>query len=714
MPDDDASSRASSKGAERAVSEASAKSDDGTPVKRGRRSRPKVKTGCANCKQRRIKCDEARPSCTQCVKSHKICTGYPPPPRSARPEYEVRIAPKPAVTSQGSAPTAPAAAAATAAAAMTPSSVIPIISEPPQAAFLRRREVMLPPRRTGHRDAQSAATSSPAPEASSSAYPLPSGAPSFGTDSFYFQVFQEQTANELSGFFDSAFYTERVLEACRSEPAIRHAAVALGALYQNLVQSRASATSPSSSAQEQEEQARHWHVAVRHQNSLRTQLMASVLLASFDSFIGDHRQAIVQIQNGLDMLERIRTAERLPAYGVATDTAEEELTVIFMRLAIQAKSYDLGFHFPEPYVVRFTLPAQHQARLQQLTQQQRHPELDPGLYVSRLSPGGGIESKPASPARSPSPFRPFSSVQEARIAHDRLNERHVRLQEALSIRPRDMPRVPIPEPWARAINSFKGQLAAWSEAFQPLLLSRRESHVGRRERAGIIVLWISHLTSAVIGAIQFSSSEMIFDDYSSLFQSINDMALELLREEEAAAAVACHAESPFCHHQRQLPADYINAGIFSPCHMKPTFSMDMGIVAPLFMVATKCRVPLLRRQAIELLRGCSRREGMWDSELTARIASWVMSVEEASPHVHGSYTDPSSYHSRPSEDPTRYQDRGLLLSSQPYVAVPSERRVMVKTVDFDLRARWANVAVGTRNLPDSMPDPRYRSTQITW
>ncbi|KAI0970720.1 hypothetical protein F4678DRAFT_434454 [Xylaria arbuscula] len=41
-----------------------------------------VRTGCNNCKQRRIKCDEKRPSCTQCTRSKKLCAGYPPPPRS--------------------------------------------------------------------------------------------------------------------------------------------------------------------------------------------------------------------------------------------------------------------------------------------------------------------------------------------------------------------------------------------------------------------------------------------------------------------------------------------------------------------------------------------------------------------------------------------------------------------------------------------------------
>ncbi|VEU20366.1 DEKNAAC101080 [Brettanomyces naardenensis] len=37
-----------------------------------RRSR----TGCLTCRRRRIKCDEGRPFCHNCLKSHKLCSGY--------------------------------------------------------------------------------------------------------------------------------------------------------------------------------------------------------------------------------------------------------------------------------------------------------------------------------------------------------------------------------------------------------------------------------------------------------------------------------------------------------------------------------------------------------------------------------------------------------------------------------------------------------------
>lgn len=51
----------------------------------------------------------------------------------------------------------------------------------------------------------------------------------------YFQLFQSQAAPKLSGPFSSQFWTRLVLQESHSEPAIRHAVVAVGALHKNMV-----------------------------------------------------------------------------------------------------------------------------------------------------------------------------------------------------------------------------------------------------------------------------------------------------------------------------------------------------------------------------------------------------------------------------------------------------------------------------------------------
>ncbi|KAH9232432.1 hypothetical protein K456DRAFT_1838981 [Colletotrichum gloeosporioides 23] len=53
----------------------------GGPVSRKRtiQSRNKVKTGCATCKTRKIKCDEEKPSCHRCTSTGRTCDGYESP-----------------------------------------------------------------------------------------------------------------------------------------------------------------------------------------------------------------------------------------------------------------------------------------------------------------------------------------------------------------------------------------------------------------------------------------------------------------------------------------------------------------------------------------------------------------------------------------------------------------------------------------------------------
>jgi hypothetical protein len=39
----------------------------------------RVRTGCATCRKRRVKCDEARPVCNRCRTANFVCEGYAPP-----------------------------------------------------------------------------------------------------------------------------------------------------------------------------------------------------------------------------------------------------------------------------------------------------------------------------------------------------------------------------------------------------------------------------------------------------------------------------------------------------------------------------------------------------------------------------------------------------------------------------------------------------------
>jgi hypothetical protein len=60
-----------------------------------------------------------------------------------------------------------------------------------------------------------------------------------------------------------------------------------------------------------------------------------------------------------------------------------------------------------------------------------------------------------------------------------------------------------------------------------------------------------------------------------------------------------------------------------------TFILDMEIVSPTYFIASKCRHPKVRRRAIALLKTMQRREGFFDSNLAAALATRMVSIEEA-------------------------------------------------------------------------------------
>jgi hypothetical protein len=570
----------------------------------------------------------------------------------------------------------------------------------------------------------------------------------------YFQLFREHTANELSGFFDSGFWTRNVLQECHSAPAIHHAVVALGALYKTLEKSNESPpSSPYPDRDPVDSALRHWEMAFRQYShactalvkpdsadstSHRTRLMASVLLACFDSFVGDHRQAIVQIQTGLGLLEQLRAEKRRAFFSTSEEPVEEELTLMFTRLAIQAKSYDMAFHFPQPWVVRLNAPTQGQ---------------------EATSPASDASS-PGSMAQDPIPDR-FASVMEARLAWDKICERIFRFTETMFAHAQNGVMGVLPTSLQHYGISFKKDMEAWCVAFDHILASRTAPGISSQEKAAIAVLKMFQIMTKILFLMTFSDSEMHFDNFHPYFKSIVDLALEVVGDEERRAAARRCPDPAFCQHQHRCELDIFGGHEYAARHIKPSFSADLGIVPPLYVVATKCREPHIRRQAIQLLRSSARREGMWDSELTARIGMWIADIEEEDglDLYDGGYSRASRSGAAiptPGSSPVQTQSRPSISSaSSPHQefgnsplgpggnsrwdaspassnssrvflprpqqhkqqkgkVIPEDKRVMVRAVEFDLRERSAVIQLGSRNLKTGTPDLKTRVTKLSW
>lgn len=548
----------------------------------------------------------------------------------------------------------------------------------------------------------------------------------------YFQLFREQTASELSGFFDSSFWTRSVLQECHSEEAIRHSVVALGALYKTLEKMTESPpSSPSENYRPVDHAAQHWQVAFHHyslalkvmyastsqdQATQRTSLMATVLLACFDSFIGDHKQAIVQIQAGLRLLEKLRAERRRAFMPSPEEAVEQDLIQMFTRLAIQAKSYDMAFHFPQPFVIRLTPPQNNDAS---------PPQSDGG--------------SPVSTNQSPIP-RKFSSLIEARLAWDALCEKMLRFTETMfQYTNTTSPMGILPTSLRQYGLGFSNEIKAWSDAFDDILNSRTAPGKSSQEKAAIAVLKMFQIMGHILLVMTFITSESGFDEYLPHFKAIVNLAIEVVGDEERRAAAKRCPDPRFCQHMDR--EDIFGGHEYTARHIKPSFSADLGVVPPLYVVATKCRDPLTRRQAIQLLRSSSRREGMWDSELTARIGLFIAEVEEGAtmdePARPVSGSTPSAL---PMGSPSTLSNASLDFNDEIPLGpggnarwggrrestlfgvqslpdkrhISDDKRIMVRAVEFDLRERTATLRCGTRNLIPGMADLKTRTKIIKW
>ncbi|KAI3398309.1 hypothetical protein diail_9532 [Diaporthe ilicicola] len=131
----------------------------------------KVRTGCTTCKERRVKCDEAKPTCLRCARARQSCKGYsllPSKPRPPKPDPVIRRLLPRQITNQSHG------------LAITVGRSLPSI----------RLD---------------------------------------GSDVLYFDFFRSEAARELSGYLSSTFWSRTVLCETLTDPCIRHAILALGA-----------------------------------------------------------------------------------------------------------------------------------------------------------------------------------------------------------------------------------------------------------------------------------------------------------------------------------------------------------------------------------------------------------------------------------------------------------------------------------------------------
>jgi hypothetical protein len=147
------------------------------------------------------------------------------------------------------------------------------------------------------------------------------------------------------------------------------------------------------------------------------------------------------------------------------------------------------------------------------------------------------------------------------------------------------------------------RLKQWSSAFEELLFQSQKTDVSEIESRHIQILKLHRIMADLhinIDFVRATRDEMMWDEYAEEFETMVGHAETLLKLEQG---------------QKQS-----------------AFTFDTEIILPLYFVAAKCRHGRVRRMAISLLRSQQRQEGVWNSHLTARVAEYLMQLEEEGLH----------------------------------------------------------------------------------
>jgi hypothetical protein len=191
--------------------------------------------------------------------------------------------------------------------------------------------------------------------------------------------------------------------------------------------------------------------------------------------------------------------------------------------------------------------------------------------------------------KSPVPPREFSNITEARDSLQAIIAYMQYLFKNKTLKYQILPYAALPPPLARQASEIQTLLDQWITRFNAF------QSQGSLELIGSKVLLVQYIWTKITISTLFYRDEIAYDAFQKEFSQIISLATTVVRA--------------------------------TPSNQRFSFAVDIGIVEPLFRVAFKCRHPVIRRQAIDLLERAGR-EGIWDGQAQAAAARWIMAQEE--------------------------------------------------------------------------------------
>ena len=401
-------------------------------------------------------------------------------------------------------------------------------------------------------------------------------------ESRYFDHFRRSTVYATNEYFGSELWSRLVLQLCH-EPAIRHGALALSSLHQDWNLNGPGFSNSSGHALVQYAKAiKHAHALLQRvyananvdRNDLTKVLVACILFISYENTMGNYKQGMVHLRNGLNIGHKHLLDCKLPMRCVGTSLTsrtENEIVDCLERFHFQAQTFA----------------------------EARDPECNPATtFLAYVRPP------------LPSSFECLNHARRYIINYCArvfvvgevmvLSDFGEQLDPDLSL------------PVLHAVADIEREKARldveqWHVLFERLVATIAPSPA---TDAMADYLRIYYWLAVVLSRHDCDALELSYDEHLTEFERSLDCVETL-------------------HRYSRRNADTRGSGGGSGgSQAGSSFTLDLGICAPVFAVAQKCRDPRVRRRAIALLDATQRKEGMWEGSLVARVAERMVAWEE--------------------------------------------------------------------------------------
>ncbi|KAE9578287.1 hypothetical protein CGMCC3_g5436 [Colletotrichum fructicola] len=422
-------------------------------------------------------------------------------------------------------------------------------------------------------------------------------------DSVYFEDWNDLVQVSLGGapFSRTKLWNEMMPQLSRQNPALRHAAISIGAMSRALSQKGNYVVARNFNNIADLLQSQHYQSAIVHYcQALRLQahadfqtasiqeaVLLSILFVSFEALRGNRHSALQHVRYGFVLLQELLMSEDADAriWNLAPDPRQliTEVLDLYNHLDVQSRTVLAGnvktSRSPAYELIRGLKARGHTIETYNM-QIQRYTD-----------PGEGRKNMPEIFYDAEQAYT-WWQVCQRRIAKlgplllSVIDD--LKLDEITDEKGIDELLVIMqdrPELLAYCEKSM-GHLQQWRASFEPLYnRTLSDSSISRREYLKILHLRMHYLIMFIYSFFPKYADEATISSMTPYCREINEVIEILLREQEK--------------------------DIKSPANL---FSMEFGIAWQLTIVAMTCRDPLVRESATRILEKYPRREGLWDSQ----------------------------------------------------------------------------------------------------